>query len=79
MMDTLLAKSPLMLMLGKIALVGLGCYLLWRLKESALAVIAIFIAFFAYYGITIYHLKALSPYLEPYKIEIAKFLFQNVK
>jgi len=79
MMETLLSNSPLTLMLGKIVLVSLGCFLLWRLKENALAVIAIFVAFFAYYGITIYHLKALSPYLEPYKVEIANYLFQNAR
>ncbi len=79
MMETLLSSSPLALMIGKIVLVSLGCFLLWRLKENALAVVAIFIAFFAYYGITIYHLRALSPYLEPYKIEIANYLFQNAR
>ena len=67
MMDALLMRSPEMLMLGKLALVSLGCFLLWRLRCRPLAVIGVFIAFGVYYGITIYHLRAMRPYLEPYK------------
>lgn len=45
----------------KLTLVGLGTLLLWRLHRHRLAVIALFVAFMAYYGLLIYHLQRLTP------------------
>jgi len=49
---------PAWFLLAKTALVGLGSWLLLRLHERALAVLAIFTAFMAYYLVFLYHLHA---------------------
>jgi formate hydrogenlyase subunit 3/multisubunit Na+/H+ antiporter MnhD subunit len=41
----------------KLGLVGLGSWLLWSHRERPAAVIAIFVAFFAYYLVLLYHLQ----------------------
>ena len=44
----------------KISLVSLGSLVLWRRRESASAVIAIFASAFVYYAILLYHLRFAS-------------------
>ena len=44
----------------KISLVSLGSMVLWRRRESASAVIALFAAFLVYYGVLLYHLRFAS-------------------
>jgi hypothetical protein len=46
--------------LVKLALVGLGSWLLWQRRERATAVIAIIAAFLAYYLVLLYHLQYAS-------------------
>ncbi len=56
----LIATSPLLFVFVKVALVGLGSWLLWRLRRRPFAVVAIFIAFLAYYWLLVYHIGFLS-------------------
>ena len=49
---------PAWFVVAKTALVGLGSWLLLRLRRRALAVMAIFTAFIAYYLVFLYHLHA---------------------
>lgn len=44
-------------MLAKLALVSLGVILLWRCRCHRLAVVAIFVAFLAYYLVLLHHLS----------------------
>jgi hypothetical protein len=44
----------------KLALVGMGSWLLWSRRQSALAVIAIFAVFLVYYAILIHHIQYIS-------------------
>ena len=55
-----IVSHPVLFITLKMALVGMGSYLLWRFRKKALAVVAIFIAFFVYYWILLLHLKALN-------------------
>jgi hypothetical protein len=55
-----LVKYPLLFVVVKTALVILGCMLLWRFRKRPFAVTSIFIAFLAYYGVTVYHLYSLQ-------------------
>jgi hypothetical protein len=41
----------------KLGLVGMGSWLLWRRRENPTAVVSIFIAFFVYYLVLLYHLQ----------------------
>ena len=41
----------------KLGLVGMGSWLLWRRRHHASAVVAIFIAFLAYYLVLLYHVQ----------------------
>ena len=41
----------------KVGLVSLGSWFLWNQREHATAVVAIFVAFLAYYFILLYHLQ----------------------
>jgi hypothetical protein len=49
---------PVSFVAAKMALVSFGTWLLWRQRRRPLAVIAIFIAFLAYYFLLIHHLRA---------------------
>jgi len=49
---------PAWFVMAKTSLVGLGSWLLFRLRRRALAVMAIFVAFVAYYLVFLYHLRA---------------------
>jgi hypothetical protein len=44
----------------KLGLVGLGSLLLWRRRGRPVAVVGIFTAFLAYYGVLLYHLQYAS-------------------
>lgn len=44
-------------MLVKLTLVSLGTVFLWRRRDNPLAVIAIFVAFFSYYEVFLFHLR----------------------
>lgn len=50
---------PLEFVLVKTSLVSGGTYLLWRHRNRATAVIAIFVAFLAYYSLLLLHVSAL--------------------
>lgn len=60
LMETLLHLGPLPFVLGKIALVSGGAYLLWTARRHALAVVATFVTFLAYYFVFLYHLTGLK-------------------
>lgn len=51
---------PLAFVASKLALVGLGSLLLWRLRERPLAVVAMFVAFLAYYTLLLIHVDYLA-------------------
>ena len=59
-LDELVHEYPLPFMLAKLALVGLGSLLLWRLRQRPLAVVAMFVAFLAYYALLLVHIDYLS-------------------
>ena len=58
-LSDLVNANPLSFVTVKLALVSLGSLLLWRNRGHALAVVAIFVAFLAYYFLLLYHLRAL--------------------
>jgi hypothetical protein len=60
LMKPLVHESPVVFLIVKTMLVLLGCFLLWRLRKRPFAVFSIFLAFLVYYGIVIYHLRALD-------------------
>jgi hypothetical protein len=55
-----LLRRPLLFMAIKLALVSAGSWLLWRHRERASAVIAIFVVFLVYYAILVHHLGFLG-------------------
>jgi hypothetical protein len=56
----LVQHSPVAFAASKLALVGLGSLLLWHWRERPLAVVAIFVAFLAYYALLLAHVGFLS-------------------
>lgn len=60
LIDELVHEAPVAFAAAKIAIVGLGSLLLWRLRRRPLAVVAIFAAFLAYYAILLAHIGYLS-------------------
>lgn len=60
MLQTLVRERPIVFVGAKLALVGLGSLLLWRLRQRPLAVIAIFVGFIAYYALLLVHVDYLS-------------------
>jgi hypothetical protein len=44
----------------KLALVSIGSWFLWRHRNRAIAVVSIFVCFFAYYLILLYHVQYMS-------------------
>jgi hypothetical protein len=60
LIDELLAASPVGFVAVKLALVGMGSWLLWNRRQSPLAVVGIFLAFVTYYGIVAYHVQYAS-------------------
>lgn len=58
LMAAAIATHPIVFVLVKCTLVGLGSWLLWRHRRRPLAVISIFVAFLTYYGLLLVHLGA---------------------
>jgi len=56
----LVHRHPVVFVTAKLALVGLGSMLLWRLRERRSAVIGIFIGFMAYYALLLVHVDYLG-------------------
>jgi len=57
MLSDLVQSSALLFMLVKLTLVSLGTLFLWRNRSNSLAVIALFLAFFSYYLVLLFHLQ----------------------
>jgi hypothetical protein len=57
LLSDLVQSNPLLFMLVKLTLVSLGTLFLWRNRSNALAVISIFVAFFSYYLVLLFHLQ----------------------
>ena len=57
-MAELINRSPVLFIVGKLALVFLGSYLLWHQRRRAMSVVALFLVFMIYYFVLIYHLQA---------------------
>jgi len=57
MMRDLVHQDPLLFMLAKLSLVSLGTLFLWRNRNNSLAVVALFLAFFSYYLVFLYHIE----------------------
>ena len=69
MIDRLVENHALAFVAVKLGLVGMGSWLLWQRRNHATAVIAIFIAFVAYYLVLLYHVQ--------YAATLVRSLFQN--
>jgi hypothetical protein len=57
MLRDLALGDHVLFMLVKLTLVSLGALYLWRHRSRPLAVVAIFLAFLAYYLVLLYHLQ----------------------
>jgi formate hydrogenlyase subunit 3/multisubunit Na+/H+ antiporter MnhD subunit len=57
MIDELVDGHALAFFAVKLGLVGMGSWLLWRRRDQPAAVVAIFVAFLAYYLVLLYHLQ----------------------
>lgn len=57
LIDELVREHALAFVGVKLALVGLGSWLLWHWRERPFAVVAIFVAFMAYYLVVLYHVQ----------------------
>jgi hypothetical protein len=55
--------QPALFVAAKLALVGAGSWLLWRLRHRPLSVVAIFVAFGVYYGLLLAHVGFLAAIL----------------
>ncbi len=55
-----LGLHPVLFIVIKIALVGMGSYLLWRHRKRAVAVVGIFVAFIAYYWVMVMHVSVMN-------------------
>ena len=60
LIDELVNEHAVGFVVLKITLVGLGSWLLWQRRKRPSAVIAIFIAFLAYYLVLLYHVQYAS-------------------
>ena len=59
-LDQLVIENPVTFAIAKLALVGMGSLLLWRFRHRGSAVIAIFVAFLAYYLVLLWHIRFLG-------------------
>jgi len=59
-MADLVHNNPLLFVLVKMVLAGLGTFFLWRLRRRKFAVISIFGIFLVYYYLLLYHLNAMN-------------------
>ena len=57
MIDRLVEHHALAFVAVKLGLVGMGSWLLWQRRDHATAVVAIFVAFLAYYLLLLYHVQ----------------------
>ena len=57
LIDELVNEHALVFVLIKLALVGMGSWVLWNRRRSPAAVVGIFVAFMTYYWILLYHLR----------------------
>jgi hypothetical protein len=48
---------------GKVALVSLGAYLLWRRRSHPLAVVGIFVSFVVYYAVLVQHVSGFTDHV----------------
>ena len=64
LMDELLGRHPVAFVIGKMALVSSGSWLLWRRKDQPLAVVGLFGVFLVYYAILLVHVDALARVLQ---------------
>ena len=53
----LVTERPVAFAAAKLALVGFGSLLLWRLRQRPLAVVGIFAVFLAYYAVLLHHVR----------------------
>ncbi len=60
LVDELVNEHAVIFVVVKVGLVGMGSWLLWNRRESPAAVVAIFAAFVAYYGVFAHHVQYLS-------------------
>ena len=60
LMDELVNDHALVFVAVKLGLVGMGSWVLWRRRESATAVVGIFVAFLVYYAILVHHVQYAS-------------------
>ena len=60
LIDELVRDHAVAFVSVKMALVGLGSWLLWQWRERPLAVVAIFVSFTAYYLVVLYHVQFAS-------------------
>lgn len=60
MMANLVHNDPVLFVIVKMALVGLGTFFLWRLRRHKFAVITIFGVFLVYYWLLLYHLRSMN-------------------
>ena len=56
LVEALVNENAVGFVVAKTALVGLGSWLLWEKRQYPAAVVAIFVAFLAYYFVVLYHL-----------------------
>jgi hypothetical protein len=57
MLSDLVHSSALVFMLVKLTLVSLGVLFLWRNRSNPFAVICLFLAFFTYYLVLLFHIQ----------------------
>jgi uncharacterized membrane protein len=57
MIDRLVERHAVTFIAVKIGLVGMGSWLLWQRRNRPAAVVAIFVAFLAYYAVLLYHVQ----------------------
>src|SRR5262245_28626949 len=69
MIDRLVEHYAVAFIAVKLGLVGMGSWLLWQRRNHATAVVAIFVAFMAYYLVLLYHVQ--------YAATLVRSLFQN--
>lgn len=60
LLDEIVQQHPLAFVTAKLGLVSLGSLLLWRYRHRPLAVVGIFVAFLAYYGLLLIHVDYLA-------------------
>ena len=56
----IVVNHPVLFVIVKLSLVALGSLLLWRYRSRPLAVVGIFVGFFVYYCLLLYHIGFLS-------------------